>query len=352
MQGWCRGSKWPIASCLVMVALASPLQAGETESEGRQSIIPLGLDLYMPVPEDNPLTPAKVALGRQLFADTLLSRDRSLSCASCHDPLRAFTDGRAVAIGVYGRHGTRNAPALINRGYGSSFFWDGRTSSLEEQVTQPILDPRELDMTVEEVVTRMSRNQVYEELFKNAFGRAVNGTDLSRALASYVRSILSGNAPIDRYFWNGEREALSVLARRGLELFRGKANCVACHIGPNFTDELFHNTGVAWRKGKLIDSGRYLVTGRSEDQGAFKTPTLREVAETGPYMHDGSVETLEAVLEFYSKGGNPNPYLDPAIRPLDLTDREKEDLVDFLKALSGTSWQTSIESLNMAHDSR
>ena len=158
---------------------------------------------------------------------------------------------------------------------------------------------------------------------------------MAQALASYVRTILSGNAPIDRYM-NGEREALSEDARKGLQLFRGKANCTSCHLGPTFTDEQFHNTGVAWREGKLTDPGRFEVTGKPEDRGKFKTPTLRNLTRTAPYMHDGRVTRLEDVIEFYNKGGNPNPYLDSELRPLHLMDEEKHALVAFLRALGGT----------------
>ena len=288
----------------------------------------------MPVPEDNPLTGEKVALGRQLFFDRRLSRDRSLSCSSCHDPQRAFTDGRAVSTGVFGRKGQRSVPTLVNRGYGRSHFWDGRMKSLEEQVLQPIQDANELDMTLEEVVRRLKRDAKYRELFQRTFGREIHEDDIAKALASYVRTVLSGNSPVDRYLY-GERGALSPSARQGLQFFRGKGNCTACHVGPTFTDERFHNTGVAWRNGKLLDPGRFVVTGKEEDRGRFKTPTLREVARTAPYMHDGSLKTLKDVIEFYDRGGNPNRYLDPEIKPLRLTAEEKEALLAFLKALSG-----------------
>jgi len=319
---------------LVTAALLAVLAGAQTSAVPRRPKIPLGLDLYLPCPEDNPLTAEKVALGRKLFFDPMLSRDETLACASCHDPRRAFTDGRAVSLGVFGRKGTRSAPSLINRGYGVSHFWDGRTSSLEEQVLQPVQNPKELDMTVEEVVARLKQDQDYPKLFQASFARAISREDLARALASYVRTILSGNAPIDRYL-NGEREALSERQRQGLHIFRGKGQCTACHVGPNFTDERFHNTGVAWQRGALLDDGRFRVSGKAEDRGAFKTPTLREVTRTAPYMHDGSLETLEDVIDFYDRGGNPNPYLDSELRRLNLTSTEKEALVTFLHALSG-----------------
>jgi cytochrome c peroxidase len=273
--------------------------------------IPLGLDLYMPVPENNLLTSEKVELGRRLFRDKRLSRTRSVACASCHDPSRAFSDQRPLAVGVFGRQGRRNAPALINRGYGRAFFWDGRVTVLEEQVLRPIEDPNEMDLPIHEAAARVG----------------LSGPAISQALASYVRSILSGNSRYDR-FVNGNRRALSADEQQGLQIFRGRGNCTACHVGPNLTDERFHNTGVAWRNGALADEGR--------ERGMFKTPTLREVARTAPYMHDGSIPTLEAVVDFYSDGGRPNPDIDSEIRPLRLSSDEKKSLLQFLRSLSGS----------------
>lgn len=274
--------------------------------------IPLGLDLYLPSPENNPITAEKIELGRRLFFDRRLSRDGSISCGSCHDPEHAFSDGRAIAIGVFGRIGRRNSPALINRGYGRMFFWDGREATLEEQVLKPIEDPNEMDLPLAEAGSRLG----------------LGPGDLSRALASFVRSILSGNSPFDR-FVNGDRTALTVQQQAGLQLFRGKANCTTCHVGPNFTDERLHNTGVAWHDGRFTDIGA--------GQGNFKTPTLREVARTAPYMHDGSLATLEEVIEYYDRGGNKSPGLDAEIRPLHLTVAEKQSLIAFLRCLNGTS---------------
>ena len=295
---------------------------------------PLGLDLYRPIPEDNPPTLKKVKLGKKLFGDKLLSRNRRLACRGCHQPKKAFTDGRAKPVGVYGRRGNRSVPTLVNRAYGRAFFWDGRTSTLEEQVVKPIESESEMDMTVPEAVERLNHKRRYRKMFRQAFGREINGEDLARALASYVRTIHSGNSPFDRYIY-GDRNALSNEARRGLKVFRGKGNCTVCHIGPTLTDEEFHNTGVAWRDGKLQDEGRFAITGDSNQRGAFKTPTLREVARSAPYMHDGSLATLRDVIDFYSDGGRKNPYRDKEIWPLKLTSQEKSDLLAFLKSLTG-----------------
>ncbi|MBI5084198.1 MAG: c-type cytochrome [Acidobacteria bacterium] len=274
--------------------------------------IPMGLDLYMPVPEDNPLTLEKIELGRRLFFDRRLSRDGSVSCSTCHDPDLAFSDGRALAVGIGQREGRRNSPALVNRGYGRLFFWDGRSPTLEDQVLKPIEDPNEMDLPLAEASARAG----------------LDTTTMARALATYIRSILSGDSPYDRFI-NGDRPALSSQQQLGLQIFRSKANCTACHVGPNFTDEQLHNTGVAWRNRKLADEGA--------GQGRFKTPTLREISRTAPYMHDGSMATLEDVVEFYDAGGRANPGLDPEVRALHLSPVEKQALVAFLRALSGRS---------------
>ena len=302
-----------LASLLLAVvqATASPT-AGHSKP-------PLGLDLYMPIPEENPLTLEKIEVGRRLFFDRRLSRDGSVSCATCHDPDRAFSVALPVSSGVSGRQGRRNAPALVNRGYGRSFFWDGRIPSLEEQVLMPIQDPTEMDLTLAEASSRVN----------------LDAATIARTLASYLRTIMSGDSPVDRYM-NGDRTALSPKQQLGLQVFRGSGNCTACHVGPNFSDEKLHNTGVAWRDGRLTDDGRFGISGNERDRGAFKTPTLREIARTAPYMHDGSLATLEAVVDFYDDGGRPNSNIDPEIHPLHLPAEEKEALVALLKCLSGT----------------
>src|SRR5262245_53749224 len=238
---------------------------------------PLGLDLYRPVPEDNPLTKKQVELGRKLFFDKRLSRNRTIACSTCHDPKKAFTDGKAVAAGIDGRLGTRNVPTLVNRVWGRAFFLDGRAATLEKQALEPILNPLEMDLTLPEIKARVG----------------VEPEEAARALASYVRTILSGNSPYDRYI-NGDHNALSAQAQAGLSVFRGKGRCSVCHAGPTLSDEHMHNTGIAWREERLIDPGA--------GQGNFKVPTLREVARTAPYMHDGSLQTLEDVVGYYNRG--------------------------------------------------
>jgi cytochrome c peroxidase len=320
--------------CRVVWALSALIVAGAVAAAQSHSDLPLGLDAYMPVPDDNPQTPAKIALGRRLFFDTRLSADGSVSCASCHDPARAFADAKRVSTGVLGRAGRRNAPALLNRGYGSAFFWDGRASTLEEQVLGPIENPTELGARVDDAVASLRGDAAYASAFGEVFGRQPSREDLARALASYLRSILAGDSPVDR-FLAGDRTALSAQAQEGLRVFRGKGNCTACHLGPTFSDERFHNTGVAWQADVLKDEGRAAITRKAEERGAFKTPTLRHVADTAPYMHDGSLSRLEDVIDFYDRGGHPSPHLDPEIRPLRLTTEEKSALVLFLRSLSG-----------------
>jgi cytochrome c peroxidase len=232
-----------------------------------------------------------------------------------------------VAIGIGGRAGRRNAPALINRGYGRAFFWDGRETTLESQVLRPIEDPNEMDFTADAAAERVGLSR----------------TEMANALATFVRSTLSGNSRFDRFVY-GDRSALTAEEQRGLQVFRDKGNCTSCHIGPTLTDERFHNTGVAWSPdvnatveqwGRFLDLGRFEITGKDVDRGAFKTPTLRDVALTAPYMHDGSLGALEEVVDFYDRGGRSNPHLDPDIRPLRLALDDKKVLVAFLGALTG-----------------
>ena len=275
--------------------------------------VPLGLDAYVPAPAENPITAEGARLGRQLFFDKRLSRDGTVACATCHDPSLAFSDARPVAIGIGGQRGTRRTPRLANRAYGRTFFWDGRASSLEEQVGGPIENPLEMGLQVPAAAARVGLTE----------------TALRRALATYVRTILSGDSPYDRYV-AGDRAALTPAAREGLRLFRGKAGCVTCHLGPNLTDERFHNTGLA-----SLDEGRFAVTRRAEDRGAFKTPSLRDVARSAPFMHDGPLATLADVVEHYDRGGRRKENLDAEIRPLELTAEEKRALVAFLESLTG-----------------
>jgi cytochrome c peroxidase len=283
--------------------------------------VPLGLDSFVPAPPDNPLRPDSIALGRRLFFEKRLSRDGTLACASCHDPARAFTDQQPRARGIDGKIGPRRSPRILNRAWGKSFFWDGRASTLEDQVVQPITNPIEMAMPLDGAVTAVLADYP-----------GLDVSTLRRALASYVRTIMSGDSPYDRYL-AGNPAALDTQQLAGLAVFRGKGNCISCHLGPNLTDEDFHVTGA----GAIPDDGRFAVTRNIADKGAFKTPSLRQVAMAPPYFHDGSAESLEAAVDHYDRGGKPDlPNLDGEIRPLRLTPDEKKALVAFLHALTGT----------------
>jgi cytochrome c peroxidase len=294
-------------------------------------VIPLGLPAR-PVPKDNPLREPAVRLGRKLFFDPILSTDNSVACATCHRPDHGFASAEARPRGIGGQRTSRRAPSLLNRAYGSSFFWDGRTATLEEQALQPIENPAEMGSSVELAVKRLQANRDYRAAFEAAFSDGVTAGNLGRALASFERVLLRGGSRVDRFRRQGEHAALSPEERRGLWLYESKGRCWRCHTGATFTDEGFHNTGVGWGADPA-DLGRFAVTRRESDKGKFKTPSLRGVVLTAPYMHDGSLKTLEEVVEFYNKGGRPNPNLDAFLQPLELSKDEVRDLVAFLKAL-------------------
>lgn len=299
--------------------------------------IPAGLPA-LSVPPDNPLTEAGVELGKQLFFDKRLSVDNALSCASCHDPSRGWSNGKAFALGVGGKLGDRNVPSIVNVTYSTFLFWDGRASGLEEQALAPILNLDEMAMpSPAELESRLNRIPGYREQFQCVFGTDVTAANVGKALAAFQRTILSGNAPYDR-FKAGEADALSESAQRGMKLFSNKAHCSACHSGPNFTDGAFHNIGVGFNN-KNLDVGRQKITGLLGDRGSFRTPTLREVVRSAPYMHDGSLNTLEEVIDYYDRGGIRNPQLDEEISPLKLTPQEKRDLLAFLReGLTGSAY--------------
>jgi cytochrome c peroxidase len=304
---------------------------------------PLGLPTVF-FPEDNPYSKDKAELGRLLYYDRRVSSDGSVSCASCHEPGKAFTDQAPVSTGISGQKGGRNAPTVINRAYSTLQFWDGRAASLEEQAKGPIANP--LEMTAdkdgkaahEAAVGRLRAIAGYRQLFKKVFGTEQFDIDqVAKAIATYERTVFSGNAPYDR-FKAGDKKALTAEQVRGMSVFFQKAACDSCHLGFNFTDGSFQNIGIGMDK-VSPDLGRYMVTKRDHEKGAFKTPTLRDIENTAPYMHDGSLKSLEEVVEHYNKGGIKNPWLDERMKPLNLSDQEKRDLVAFMKALSGEGWQ-------------
>jgi len=319
-------------SCFaVLVSVLLAFAADPPSPDADLQRIPRGLASRPQTPADNPLSPEKVALGKRLFSDPILSADRTVSCATCHLPDRSFAGPDQLAIGVRGQKNRRNAPTLLNVAYAPALFWDGRAATLEEQALQPIADPREMASSPDEAVDRLRADASYVAQFRTALGGPVTKENLARALASFERTLLSGDNAVDR-FRAGQVADLNEDAKQGLWLFEGRGGCWKCHSGSTMTDGRFHNTGIGWGGGDL---GRYEVTQRDLDRGAFKTPTLRDVARTAPYMHDGSIATLEEVVRYYGKGGNSNPHLDRDLKPIEFSDADVRHLVAFLKALSG-----------------
>ncbi len=336
---------------------------------------PLGLP-EVPIPLDNPSSPAKKALGKRLFFDTRLSANGTISCANCHKPELAFTDGLTTAVGIKGQTGARNTPTAMNAAYYTSFFVDGRAGSLEIQALGPLTNPIEHGLKDYQLILKLLQTDIkYAWLVKQAFGiepDQATKQQIGQAIASYERTLISADTPFDRFLYGEDEQALSPSAQRGLRVFQRKGNCANCHEitlhHALFTDNRFYNLGVgfdqikpnfmafikAYKKAvsdenikplavyssqQQSEFGRYVVTGIIADIGRFKTPTLRNIALTAPYMHDGSQKTLEEVVEYYNKGGEKNPFLDPAIFPLELTDLEKKDLVEFMKSLTSPQFQ-------------
>lgn len=292
------------------------------------------LPTLVPVPSTNLNYKAKVELGKQLFFDGRLSKNNAVSCAFCHTPGSGFADPRQTSIGVGGGIGGRQAPTVYNTAFNHVQFWDGRARSLEEQAIGPIQNPVEMAETHENVVKKLGKIKGYQQQFRAVFGAEVNLQGIAEAIAAYERTVISTNSAFDKYAL-GDVKAMDDAAVRGMTLFKGKARCIACHNGPNFTDNRFHNLGVPQVGPMKEDLGRYDVTRAAKDKGAFKTPTLRSITETAPYMHDGAFKTLEEVIDFLDAGGGANPNLSSFIKPLGLTPEEKADLVAFLKALTG-----------------
>ena len=313
--------------------------------EGHSIEPPLGLP-EVAIPADNPPTAQTIALGRKLYYDKALSVDNTIACASCHDPEAGFADPNQFSEGVGGKFGGRQAPPVMNAAYFTTQFWDGRAASLEEQAGGPVENPIEMAFTHEGVVERLSEDPVYTELFKEAWGDGPIVFEMvAKSIASFERTVLVGNSPFDRYMFGDDKEAMSEEAIRGLDVFTDpeKGNCEVCHeINEEegyalFTDNKFHNLGVgAELDGSLADVGRFEVSQVETDKGAFKTPHLRNIADSGPYMHDGHLKTLKEVVDFYVGAGNSNDFRDEEIHELDhLSAQERADLISFMEALSG-----------------
>lgn len=287
----------------------------------------------LPVPADNPLSAQKIALGRRLFYDTILSLDNSIACANCHQQQHAFADVTPTSIGVRREIGVRNSPTIANAGYAQILFFDGRAHSLDEQILGALTNPAEMYATEEMITARLQSHEAYPALFRSAFGETAKPTAKTavQAIASFVRTILSGNSPYDR-FTRGDSAALTTAQRRGMSLFfSDRTHCSTCHSGFNFSDEKFHSTGLY---SHYYDVGRFNITRLEKDRGTFRTPTLRNIALTAPYMHDGETFTLEQVMHHYNTGGKPFINKDPLIVPLNLTDAEIADVIAFLRSLT------------------
>ena len=358
---------------------------GTPEDEPLTVKVPIGLPelvLNAQVPGHNPITKAKFELGKQLYFDPRVSKNGTVSCATCHDPERGWTDRQINSIGIDGQIGSRNAPTVLNTAYGKTMFWDGRAPSLEGQAQGPIQNKIEMgDQSYREIIARLRTIKGYQDQFRKVFGTEVTLDGMAKAVATFERAAaLSGNSAYDRYTGDGSRgvepdtKALTDGQKRGLLLFgltlsdeddfkpgdtvRAKANCTACHNGFNFSDEQFHNLGIGWnpKSKRFADLGRWAIAPvgakNPAELGAFKTPTVRDAERTRPYMHDGSLKTLEEVVEHYDKGGTPNPALDKDMRPLKLTPQEKADLVAFMKALSGEPIKVALPELPVGPDGK
>jgi cytochrome c peroxidase len=391
------GLCWVLLVCVTLFSLSTHAfqsksnRAVKLPQKTMRIEVPIGISASLwrkRIPRNNPLSTDKVALGLALYFDKRLSVNSTVSCATCHDPANAFTDHNAVALGVSGDAGTRNAPTILNAMFSERLFWDGRVGSLEDQAKQPLTNPFEMGMeNYAAVVARVTAIREYQQRFQLVFRK--EGTTIEtivKAIAAYERTQLSGNSPFDRFI-AGDKKGITEAQKRGWELFKDKAKCIECHSfspdSPFFTDFKFHNTGVAARDSsfeqlsrlarqitnsdtegtgdkpiKLMNNlpmssrqpeksapllahtegftelGRYLVTKQQKDVGAFKTPTLRDVELTTPYMHNGSEKTLIDVVRFYNRGGNANPSLDERMRPLHLSEEEMNELVEFMRALT------------------
>jgi cytochrome c peroxidase len=354
----------PIPQAGALARPRSPRQIGAPDGATRAA-----------TPPDNPQTPEKIALGQKLFFDGRLSADKTVACSTCHDPARAFTDGRPVSIGINGRAGQRNAPTILNALYNKTQFWDGRVQTLEEQAALPIVNSVEMGQpSLDAAVARVAAVADYQRAFKRAFGGPPNGPDLLRAIASYERTQLAFDSPFD-HFISGDKHAIDASAARGWDVFNTRGRCNKCHAltedkrdVTNFTDNDFHNIGVgiirhnvvalARQAAQLVNSGdpaaidnaaiqtdmsalgRFLISKKESDIASFKTPNLRNVLMTGPYFHDGSHETLWDVMDHYNKGaGLHNPYLDQDIQPLALTEADIDDVVAFLASLTSADYK-------------
>lgn len=313
---------------------------GPIEPVRQESFLPPKDFPSMDFPNDNPFTSEKAELGRYLFYDKRFSRDSSVSCGTCHKAEFAFSDsGNVFSKGFHGLLGSRNTPSLTNTGYNTSYFWDGTVFTLEKQAIAPIINPVEMNMDTDTLLIRLSSEPLYKPLFTRAWGSSeITLERVTKSLATFQRTLVSGTSPFDA--WNrGNVDAISPAAQRGYDLFFGeKGDCFHCHTGYNFTDNMFHNNATELFP---ADEGRYRLTSNPEDKGKFRTPTLRNIALTPPYMHDGKFQTLEQVLIHYNSGGKSTENKDILMRPLGLTDQDRSDIIEFLRSLTDRQFTTA-----------
>ena len=322
-----------VMAVIMACVLSATLQAAPKESYLRPDKVP--------APASNQVTPERVELGKALFFDPRLSGSNWISCATCHNPALGWSDGLPTAIGHGMKVLARATPTILNTAYQRKQMWDGRFRTLEEQALGPIAADVEMSQDLDEVVEELKAIGGYHNLFEKAYpGEGISKDTIAKAIASYERSIVSSDAPFDRWI-KGDEQAMSASAKNGFALFEGKANCAACHMGFNFMDDGFHNIGL---KGNQ-DAGRHAVVPVAVLMGAFKTPTLRDIAYTAPYMHNGVYQTLDEVVAHYNRGGDVKDNLDPNMKPLNLTEQEQKDIVEFLKALSGEPMRVTVPHL-------
>lgn len=292
-------------------------------------------------PEDNAYTKARWELGKKLFYDNVLSIDRSINCGSCHKASLAFSDDVALSDGVKNRPGTRNAPTLANVAYHPYYTREGGVPTLEMQVLVPIQEHNEFAFNIVKAGERLATDSQYIAMSQEAYNRAPDFYVITRALANFERTLISGNSPFDKYFYQGHNEALNETEKAGMELFySSKTNCSSCHSGFNFSNYAFENNGLYE---SYKDEGRMRLTNNEEDKALFKVPTLRNIVLTSPYMHDGSITTLGEVIEHYNQGGKQHNNKSELVKPLNLTEQEKEQLIAFLESLTDQQFITEVK---------
>ena len=341
--------KFIFITTLILSTASSQNIASETDyvfKAGHSSLQTWLLPDRAPAPAGNQLNKARIELGKALFFDPRLSGDGNMSCATCHNPMLGWSDALPTARGTKSMVLGRASPTIINTGFNDIQMWDGRKSTLEDQAMGPMEASVEMNMDTDKLFKWINTNKGYKKLFKKAYpdSKEINADTLSKAMASYERTVVSNNSPFDRWV-KGDAKAMTKQQVNGFKLFNGKGKCEVCHSAPNFTENGFHNIGLASWGNKEPDMGRYAQKPIGLMKGAFKTPTLRNITQTAPYFHDGSATNLMDVIDHYSKGGAVKTNLSPNMTQLDLTKQEKKDLVAFMQALTSPMPVVSLPEL-------